>query len=175
VAAAPPTTHVVVVSNNRQFDPSLIRIGLAGAPAAAQLLPAPDAPIRKTGCMGRMKNKAVQLSNKFRIVLGLPKIEELNATGIANLPRVRLMHHHQAFAPEPAGIEMTEAHPHHKHHGHDHHRHHRFHGFGLKRLQNSPFMTRLTVALMALGKWEGRAVAFVLGERIWLLIIYTCC
>ena len=41
-------------------------------------------------------------------------------------------------------------------HRHSHHRHHRF--------QNAPFMERLAHSLAMLGRWEGRAIAFVLGK-----------
>lgn len=37
-------------------------------------------------------------------------------------------------------------------------------------MQNAPFMERLHIALMALGPWEGRAVAFVLGCGIGVLL-----
>jgi len=41
-------------------------------------------------------------------------------------------------------------------HRHSHHRHHR--------LQDAPFMERLSHSLAMLGRWEGRAIAFVLGK-----------
>ncbi|KAG6835024.1 hypothetical protein C0991_004316, partial [Blastosporella zonata] len=47
-------------------------------------------------------------------------------------------------------------------HPHPHH-HHGKHMSFRQRLAKAPFVERLHVALMALGPWEGRSVAFVLG------------
>jgi len=38
------------------------------------------------------------------------------------------------------------------------------------RLRDEPFITRLTHSLLALGKWEGRAVAFVIGCGLGVLL-----
>jgi hypothetical protein len=58
------------------------------------------------------------------------------------------------------GIPPRRPHPHHHHHAHMAH-----HGHG-----GPPFMVRLESALMALGPWEGRAVAFVIGAGIGVLL-----
>ncbi|PFH53681.1 hypothetical protein AMATHDRAFT_83634 [Amanita thiersii Skay4041] len=49
-----------------------------------------------------------------------------------------------------------------------------------KRIAEAPFLKRLSVALMSLGPWEGRAVAFVLGcglgvliRMMWVLALVT--
>lgn len=67
-------------------------------------------------------------------------------------------HHHPHHLPQFGEMEDGEGRVHHAHH--DHHMHHfrRPHSFG----------GRLTKALMTLGPWEGRAVAFVLGEQLTL-------
>ncbi|KAF9263819.1 hypothetical protein L218DRAFT_926972 [Marasmius fiardii PR-910] len=67
------------------------------------------------------------------------------------------------------------------HHGGHHGRggHHRVHGLGHHQM-GGRFMVRLHYALMSLGPWEGRAVAFVLGcgigvliRMIWVLAVIT--
>lgn len=63
----------------------------------------------------------------------------------------------------------------HRHHGAHRHHHHHHHGgviqrLGLGCIRNAPFLRRVHVALATLGPWEGRAVAFVLGCGIGVLI-----
>ncbi|KAG6808082.1 hypothetical protein H0H92_005441 [Tricholoma furcatifolium] len=92
---------------------------------------------------------------------------------------------HPGPHPGPPGPHHPHPHKehHHKHHDHehhhpdhhhpDHHHHHHHpgkHRFGLQRLANAPFVRRLHVALLALGPWEGRAVAFVLGCGLGVLL-----
>jgi len=57
--------------------------------------------------------------------------------------------------------------PHHRHH---HPHHHNFHGKGHFHHQHKSFMRRVHFALMSLGVWEGRAVAFVLGCGLGVLL-----
>jgi hypothetical protein len=125
------------------------------------------------------------MANRFRKLFGFEQIE--------NHPAAEHHHHpHHAklvpiesvatmpFPPIPGDGEMhilpfmehvenTSAPPAHRH---SHHRHHR--------LQNAPFMERLSHSLMMLGRWEGRAIAFVLGcgigvvlRMIYVLILVT--
>jgi hypothetical protein len=75
--------------------------------------------------------------------------------------------------PGASGVTTTNGEPnraviHMHHHGQDNgiRRHGGCHGF--RRFRG--FMTRLHRALMALGPWEGRAVAFVLGCGIGVLL-----
>jgi len=65
--------------------------------------------------------------------------------------------------------------PHHPHKHHKHRKHHKHHG-----CRRSPFLYRLNFALLSLGKWEGRSVAFVLGcglgvilRMFWVLSVVT--
>jgi hypothetical protein len=61
---------------------------------------------------------------------------------------LRVYHHHEA-----------ESHHHHHEAGSHHHNHH-----DMKHKKAGSFLRRVHRAIMALGLWEGRAVAFVLGE-----------
>lgn len=101
---------------------------------------------------GGLRNKALALSNAFRQALGLPLIEtharpsaaekEIHGGIIRILP--------MPFVGTPStheGDEVTKG-----HHGHRFMRH------------RGSFLGRVHHALMALGPWEGRAVAFVLGK-----------
>jgi len=69
----------------------------------------------------------------------------------------------------PISMENVSAQPVHRHSDHRHHR-----------LQKASFIERLSHALMLLGPWEGRAVAFVLGcgigvilRMVYVLIVVT--
>ncbi|KAM6501816.1 hypothetical protein JOM56_001793 [Amanita muscaria] len=69
---------------------------------------------------------------------------------------------HPDHHPHPPHHPQHGHHGHHPHHGHKHH--------PLRFCRQSPFLRRLTFALMSLGKWEGRAVAFVLGCGLGVLL-----
>jgi hypothetical protein len=102
-------------------------------------------PARRPCHGAKMRENAIRLSNAFRKALGLPLIE--------SQPMI------VGFTAGPNG-EMTH-HPHHPHHHHHHHHHHR---------HDKAFLRRIHHALMSLGPWEGRAVAFVLGCGIGVLL-----
>ncbi|KAJ8487074.1 hypothetical protein ONZ45_g14452 [Pleurotus djamor] len=121
---------------------------------------------RRPGC--RFRQKAVSVSNAFRKALGLPLIENN-----PNLHRISPVHNGQHDNPYnlPADVlRGATVHaiamdnndgaviPHHRHHG--------FH----QRIKESSYLTRLHYALTILGPWEGRAVAFVLGCGIGVLL-----
>jgi hypothetical protein len=97
--------------------------------------------MKKHGCArGR---KAVELSNAFRKMLGLPLIETDSAAFAAahgGLVQVR------PITPAEASdrVEMVK------------------HSW---RPSPEPFLARVHQALLTLGPWEGRAVAFVLGKH----------
>ncbi|KAG8762581.1 hypothetical protein FRC11_008703 [Ceratobasidium sp. 423] len=94
----------------------------------------PSMRMRKGGCRGGMRAKAMQIGNKLRVILGLPPIE----------PHSRGM----------MKIHITESTSQPTRHRH-YHAHHNMHG--------ESFMFRLSHALATLGPWEGRVVSFVLG------------
>jgi len=124
---------------------------------------------RPRPCAGKLiKEKAIEISNAFRHALGLPIIESATPE-----PGNRVhggMVHIMPFAPtfitpanagvqddrHPLVIKLQDGHVRHNHRHHNHG--HRLHEWG------SSFGTRIHQALMALGPWEGGAVAFVLGE-----------
>jgi len=120
-------------------------------------------------CMGKMMHeKAIEVSNAFRQALGLPLIEVEHPTvhdakmhhGPVYIRPLRIDHGDESDESEgririiPAG--QAAAYRHMKHHPHDFHR--------------GSFMNRVHRALMTLGPWEGRAVAFVLGCGIGVLL-----
>jgi len=120
----------------------------------------------------RFKQKAVEVSNLFRQALGLPLIQPgghddgrvkvlpfigtstifVSANGMEGISNV--------FDEHPKGPR-----PHGRHrHGHRHGRHHGH------RLGQGSFINRVHYSLVNLGRWEGRAVAFVLGCGIGVLL-----
>ena len=131
--------------------------------------------VRKKGpCRAhRFSQKAVEVSNIFREALGLPIIKIDGHPGSED-GRVRILPFvgsPNTFAPvhgnnvKGAVIKFGPPHerpPHHgpHHHVHGSHRHHRGH----HHLGKGSFINRIHYSIMNLGRWEGRAVAFVLGK-----------
>jgi len=155
--------------------------------------------------MRKMRDKAIEVSNAFRTALGLPLIEapsldlpkehhdnpmfrilpfigapptfvkvegeETNGalTGVTKGGEVV-----RIVGPDHDGNQPPHP-PHHPHKHHKHGKHHKHH-----RCRKAPFFKRLALALMTLGPWEGRAVAFVLGcglgvllRMMWVLSVIT--
>jgi len=151
VVAAP--MKLVVVSKHLDGQPaSAVRIGLFMPPSLPENHPDIDisqlAPKSRhlPGCKGMMRTKTIQLSNKLRAVLGLPLIE----SG---------MRSHHLSTPY---VSMT-------HQGHGRYHHNANDGANVHR-HHAPFVVRFTHALNNLGKWEGRAVAFVFGCGLGVLL-----
>ena len=128
-----------------------------------QVVPPTEA--RRRPC--HMSNSAIGMANRFRKLFGLEQIEarpshshhsKLVPIGsIATMPPSLSDDGEMHILPitTPAeNVESVGAPPVHRH---SHHRHHR--------LQDAPLVERLSHALMMLGRWEGRAVAFVLGKQ----------
>ncbi|KAG5643312.1 hypothetical protein DXG03_001196 [Asterophora parasitica] len=179
VGASPIRVMVITSSTtNTQDLPANVRFGHAvsakyngGNPVAT--LVRPDGKV-KAPCRGaRMRQKAIEISNAFRQALGWPQIEagptELKPIVPAHAPEPGRVHILPFVGTPNTFVEegkvpspyLAHPRPHHGHHGHS-----RF----TQRLRNAPFVERLHVALMALGPWEGRAVAFVLGCGIGVLL-----
>jgi hypothetical protein len=148
--------------------------------------------------MGRSRSafrtKALELSNAFRKALGLPVIVEMypvHSTSQSSRPskptfvehiaplnnhgkKVEEEFHVVPFMPDqPAVLPvdhndndvsiLPHPHPHRiHHHGHPHGHIHRF--------DKAPFVDRLLISIGMLGKWEGRAVAFVFGAGLGVLL-----
>jgi len=146
-------------------------------------------PVKKVPCGGRplsrFRHKAVEISNIFRQALGLPLIQtggpvEGNVIIWTNaMPPIHTVTPIRTFAPVQYGNKGARIYatpnmnpnmpPGRGHHmpppaPRIHHHLHR-HQFG-----RGSFITRVHYSLMNLGRWEGRAVAFVLGCGIGVLL-----
>ena len=128
-------------------------------------------------CGASLREKAIRLSNAFRHALGMPLIEtnvalptpgEVHILPLGYPPHDVMLHpqdeldedghpgkHHGGERPHHHGDSE------HEHHPHRHHGHHGPHGHKHRKT----FLRRIHRAIKALGPWEGRAVAFVLGKK----------
>lgn len=123
--------------------------------------------------MSRFRQKGIEISNTFRKVLGLELIE-----ANPHLTFKKADHgvvHIMPFMGTPHRSSNYHS-AHKQHHGAQLNYHHHIHAHGRSR----SFATRLHFSLMNLGRWEGRAVAFVLGcgigvllRMFWVLAIVT--
>ncbi|KDR67785.1 hypothetical protein GALMADRAFT_257621 [Galerina marginata CBS 339.88] len=122
------------------------------------------------GRMSRFRQKGIEISNAFRKTFGLPIIE--------NHPHIHAHPYIPMNAPVRNGAMVVSSSsssspaPHYRHQHHPGMRVHHVHG--------GSFANRLHYSLMNLGRWEGRAVAFVLGcgigvllRMFWVLAIVT--
>ncbi|KAF8965567.1 hypothetical protein BDZ97DRAFT_767406 [Flammula alnicola] len=182
VAAVP--IRVILVSSSIQEGSSpldTIRFGhgVEQPPAVAKMMATMKGPAGASGrtarpCRGRMsrfRQKGIEVSNAFRKALGLPLIEA-NPHPHVHVHPVPI-HHEGAKRPEfwmakgkAAAVETgpNGSLPVH-HHNHHHHMHNKHHG-----QHRGSFVNRLHYSLVNLGRWEGRAVAFVLGCGIGVLL-----
>lgn len=111
---------------------------------------------RKRPCMGGMlRQKAVNISNSFRKMFGLPLVEAYHKDA-PKRPHGDDTARILPFIPIGNAMDMQRG------HGRPHF-HHQFH-------QEQDFFVRIQNAIMSLGPWEGRAVAFVLGCGIGVLL-----
>jgi hypothetical protein len=164
VAASPLRVVVVTSSNDVPATPNF-RFGhaLADSPVAKLNLPPQfnNKAVTRRPCGKHAKDKFIQMSNTFRAALGLPPIETAQPKPGEHIHggMVRIW----PFVGTPSMIAKPVEHKNHSisSHAKVHHDHvhiHKFHKWG------KTFSMRVHNALMALGPWEGRAVAFVLGE-----------
>jgi len=130
--------------------------------------------------MGSFRQKSIEISNAFRKALGMPLIENphmppLSPGFVSILPiNPKGVQH---LVPDEPTPEFWIAGPHTggdgPHHGGPHHGgHHRgpHHARPFRGHHRGRFIARLHFSLMTLGLWEGRAVAFVLGCGIGVLL-----
>lgn len=102
------------------------------------------------------------LSNKFRAAFGLPLIEPVELQPVAATPMPPVRNGEVRILPMSSTLRNTEPVTpifRYEGHHHDHDRMMREH-----HQRRGSFLHRVHRALMTLGPWEGRAVAFVLGE-----------
>jgi len=146
------------------------------------------------GCALRFKEKALSLSNAFRQALGMPLIETEGSVPSGTVKILPFMGTSPTFIEVgPNGVDgktrggddirivTSNVVPIPSHHHHAHHAHHGHHGHhGIARIRREPFLTRVHYALLTLGPWEGRAIAFVLGcglgvllRMIWVLVVVS--
>ncbi|KAL4073751.1 hypothetical protein J3A83DRAFT_4058689, partial [Scleroderma citrinum] len=146
-------------------------------------------------CKGSFRGKVIQLSNAFRHALGLPLIEAgehptidavigkphphpvdgdeahilpfppLPPSPFEGTPESFMHGHHAPSQIEDIADQPAEGHPHHK----EHYKHKKFRKHGCKKRVKG-FMRRIRKAVTALGPWEGRAVSFVLGCGLGVLL-----
>lgn len=119
------------------------------------------------GRMSRFRQKGIEISNAFRKTFGLPIIE--------NNPHIHVHPYIPMNAPVRIGaMAVPSSHP------VPHYRHQHHPGMRVHHVHGGSFANRLHYSLMNLGRWEGRAVAFVLGcgigvllRMFWVLAIVT--
>jgi hypothetical protein len=159
--AAAEGVHFAAVKTGAQVDapqakgaviPVFSRIGLAGAglvaPTMADPIPAAAPKFRHRPSCGGFKAKAVSFSNWLRIKLGFDK--DGNAHVETTVVRVTTVGPAQPHPhPQVAPSLMPYGHAH---------------------MHAPTFAGRIHRALTSLGPWEGRAVAFVLGCGIGVLL-----
>ena len=154
-------------TNNRdvRFGHAVPHINNHG-PIATLANPAGSGGKGRRPCNARLRQKSLELSNLFRKLFGLPLTHAMNTAK----PSPPADHEYRILpfvGTPPAIVEAKVDEPHHEQgegeHPHRHHRHHHKHHRGGHK-GKKPFIKRLHSALTALGPWEGRAVAFVLGK-----------
>jgi hypothetical protein len=179
--AVPPMASYRKYNGNREIlnmytpPPALPAPG-KGIPISPGGISVPPKRFNRPGCHGKkarvaillhkIKMKTIKIGNCLRKVLGWPLIE------------VKHHHHHHHGQPphgpndeEAGGIRVeggfvsivTAANI-----GDEHLRHKHFYK------HHGSFLSRLHHSLMALGRWEGRAVAFVFGCGLGVLIRMFC-
>lgn len=120
----------------------------------------------KPSAGARFRSKAIEISNAIRQALGFPLIEFHPPNGHHQAGPHRNVHIENGFVSilpvsptvgvsshSNGSADLAHPRPHHRHHIH-----------------GQSFMGRLHYSLMNLGPWEGRAVAFVLGCGIGVLL-----
>ncbi|KAK0213319.1 hypothetical protein DFS33DRAFT_1288149 [Desarmillaria ectypa] len=178
VSAVPMRVVMLTGSSDRNVSPA-IRFGHPGVLHEDDVVKISMPSVthgRPCGGGRRFREKAVKLSNSFRQALGLPLIEsDPKADTTVHGGVVRIM---PFIGGPPTIVQLNEAGDEGKTRGgdrvkvvnalpvaHGHHGHHR-----MRLNSQESFTSRLHYALMMLGPWEGRAVAFVLGCGIGVLL-----
>ncbi|CAL1705982.1 unnamed protein product [Somion occarium] len=181
-AAASPI-RVVVVTSHQEMSPVPFGHPIGDRPVLGHMMrpdmmTATNAAIQNDPSAGRrghlcglMKEKGLIMANKFRQIFGLPLIETVHPTKPHIEPTPNNPNNTDGAVHILPFIGTPIARPGEGQvHGRPHF-HHRYHDTFLKRVHH---------ALMTLGPWEGRAVAFVLGcgigvllRMIWVMSLLT--
>jgi hypothetical protein len=170
VASIPPNTPVSDVD----ITADVFRLGRPAVPdvdlgTIMMSVPRPLEPMVGAGIVGsagsprrhrcgKLREKALAISNSFRKALGMTLIE----VDEVKFVRISSVHH-------PGKPQVHHHHGHHRHHHHHHPPGAIFRAHHHRRMDH-PFVRRLHFALSSLGPWEGRAVAFVIGCGIGVLL-----
>ncbi|KAF8468000.1 hypothetical protein DFH94DRAFT_777826 [Russula ochroleuca] len=165
IASAAPNPDKLMMTTT---DVSAIRLGHAAANAGALL--GPDAKPPKMRHLCKNMQKAVQnTATRLLTIIGIsvPSLSGTTPVPEGRLSRIHFSYHKVISVPVIEPALALEA-------GHSqdgtvmhHHEVHKFHKDGQPR---GPFLHRVHRALMTLGPWEGRMVAFVLGCGIGVLL-----
>jgi hypothetical protein len=131
----------------------------------ATFIPLPGAGLEKQKgrsrpCSNRFRYKAISISNAFKKAFGIPLVEASQKSDASTTTTVveGTVHILPFIGTPPTFVK-------------EHHHHHGKHlGGGRHHFEDGSFLRRVHFALMALGPWEGRAVAFVLGCGIGVLL-----
>ncbi|KAF7317445.1 F-box domain-containing protein [Mycena chlorophos] len=141
----------------------------------------------KASCAGGLRHKAAKMVASIKVAFGFVKAE---AKGHLHTHHAQHKHDKHLQAAEADNVTEDETHHHHAHHAHHKHHHDKdgavvqhgwkqYKGYHAHAAASS-FGARIQVALMSLGPWEGRAVAFVLGcgigvllRMFWVLTVLT--
>jgi len=126
----------------------------------------------------RFKQKAVEVSNLLRQALGLPLIQagghddgKIKILPFIGTPTIFVGGQEMEGLSNIPDDPSKPPHGRHGHHPHGHHPHGHRHGHHHgHRFGKGSFVNRINYSLMNLGRWEGRAVAFVLGCGIGVLL-----
>ncbi|KAH9973952.1 hypothetical protein BJV74DRAFT_863901 [Russula compacta] len=150
---------------------SAIRLGHAAAnvgPAAG-----PDTKLTKMRHLCKNMQKAVQdTATRLLTIIGIsgPSLSGTTPVPEGGITRVQITHHKLRPVPviDPFGIKMVD--PQGGPHSDPAMMRHGTHGVHKDCRSRAPFLHRVHRALISLGPWEGRAVAFVLGCGIGVLL-----
>jgi len=154
--AAVPLRVIMVISHVEQANPEFAtRIGVGNVVHA---MSQQKQPCGAGAAAARIHEKAINISNAFRLALGMDRIEAHPTAVTPGFVHLTAL---------PSAIPNPEGHHRHPHHHHDHHHEHHHHK---SHPPKTTFMRRIHLALTSLGRWEGRAVAFVLGCGIGVLL-----
>jgi len=177
VSASPIRIIITEVTSSLRFGHAIANPNNGNVPAVAQIVRPShmmanedDAGRSKKphrhSCGGALRNKAIIITNTIRKALGMSLIEERPRPTVSGKENpsgsVRILPIHFIGTPSPLQEAELREYQHRV-------RHHQ-----------ASFMRRMHHALTALGPWEGRAVAFVLGcgigvllRMVWVMCIIT--